>query len=48
MVNSKEIERLEKEANREDINIPERLSLIYRIYQLRGIHNPYLDEVYAK
>lgn len=31
------IAALEYEANREDISIPERLALIYKIYELRGI-----------
>ena len=31
------IAELEFQANREDISIPERLHLIYKIYELRGI-----------
>lgn len=45
MDKAKQIEALEFRANREDISITERLAVIYKIYKLRGITNPYLAEV---
>ena len=37
MNNEKQIAKLEREANRESIYASDRLALIYKIYELRGI-----------
>jgi uncharacterized ferritin-like protein (DUF455 family) len=37
MTNQQQIAKLEREANRTDIDASTRLALIHRIYELRGI-----------